>query len=137
MKVLIPYRLDDELAYESLWVKQVEAGYQINNIPFLAKNIAFGDIVEASEEDGMLYFEDLLETSGHSTVRVIFWNAEDLKPAADELIRLGCDWEGSHIPSMIAVDVPPTVDYTIIKAFLDEGFHNKLWDYQEACLGFE
>lgn len=137
MKLLIPYRLDDELAYESLWVRKVEAGYQINNIPFLAKNIAFGDIVEASEEDGMLYFEDLLEASGHSTIRILFWRVESLQPAADELIRLGCDWEGSHIPSMIAVDVPPSVEYTVVKAFLEEGFSNKIWDYQEACLGFE
>jgi hypothetical protein len=137
MKLLVPYRQDDELAYESLWVIEVEAGYQINNIPFLTKNIAFGDVVEASEEDGMLYFEDLIEASGHSTIRVLFWQIESIQPAADELIRFGCDWEGSHVPGMIAVDVPPAVDYAIIKAFLEKGFHNKIWDYQEACLGFE
>ena len=137
MKLLIPYRLNDKLEYESVWVKKVEAGYQIDNIPFLAKNIAFGDLVTASEEDGMLHFEELVETSGHSTIRIVFWDVEALKPATDELIRLGCDWEGSHIPSMIAVDVPQTVEYTVIKAFLEEGFNNSIWDYQEACLGFE
>jgi hypothetical protein len=47
---------------------------------------------------------------------------------------MGCNYEGSNIPTLISVDIPPEVDYKNIRKFLDEGEENETWSYQESCL---
>jgi hypothetical protein len=53
-----------------------------------------------------------------------------------DLVNLGCTWEGSHLPTYIAVDVPMGVDYQPIQGYLKEKVNSEILDYKEACLGF-
>lgn len=46
----------------------------------------------------------------------------------------GCTSEGSHIPGLISVDVPPSVSLAELRAMLDEGEAQERWGYEEACL---
>lgn len=60
----------------------------------------------------------------------------DVEPVQQELIKMGCSWEGSDVRRLIAVDVPPEVPYGVVKAFLERGEAAGTFEYQEACLGF-
>jgi hypothetical protein len=144
MKVLFAYILDKEdsndgtAGYESVWVSEVEGGYVVDNIPFFARGIAWGDIITVEEDEGAYYFEDLVEASGHSTVQVIFFDLSAMDEAKDILVKMGCDWEGmKHDVPLLAVDVPPSIDYGVVKEYLENGKSAGSWDYREACLGWK
>jgi|SRR5690242_4819006 hypothetical protein len=134
-KVLLTYE-DQEGNYkiESVWAKRAGDYYIINNIPFFASNIALGDIVSVTKDDGALYFEELINPSGDSTVQIIFLNVNDKKIVEKKLENFGCTWEGSHLKNLIAVDIPKEVSYPIVKEYLDKGEKENKWSYREACL---
>uniref|UniRef100_UPI0039C927AF DUF4265 domain-containing protein n=1 Tax=Leptospira interrogans TaxID=173 RepID=UPI0039C927AF len=125
------------LETESIWVIANEEGYIIDNIPFYVKEIAIGDLVSATQDsNGHLWFSQLLKPSGHSTIQIWFSDISTLSEIRSKLSQLGCSSEISEIPQLIAVDIPPNVDYSIVQGFLEEGEKNGLFEYQEACLGF-
>lgn len=119
---------------ESVWASKQGDNYRIENIPFFACNIAYGDVVSVEEDDGRLYFNELISASGHSVVHVVLFDRKYL----DELVRLvessGCSWEGAHVDRYISIDVPKSVDYLSMKRLLEEGVRSGKWDYKEACL---
>ncbi len=123
--------------FESVWALPSGNGYKLDNIPFYAKGIAYGDVVAAVETEGMLLFDGLLEPSNHSTVRIWFADAVDVGDTRKTLEAMGCSSEVSDRPRLVAVDIPPSVSYEEVKAYLDEGEANGRWDFEEACLGFQ
>ena len=134
-KVLLVYRdIDDNIQIESVWAEKAGEYYKIINIPFFANNIAYGDIVDVEEDDGSLYFDELIQPSGHSTVQMIIFNPDELEMIGKDLIQLGCDWEGSHLKGYISVDIPETVKYNPVKKYLENGEATKRFSYKEACL---
>ena len=134
-KVILVYKdFDGNIQIESVWAEKMDEYYRIVNIPFFAKNIAYGDIIKVEEEDGELYFEELIMPSGHSTIQMIIYNVDSVEEIGDQLVLLGCDWEGSHLPGYISVDVPNSIPYASIKEYLDSGLLSERWDYNEACL---
>ena len=129
--------------WEWLWASRVsDSTFKIDNIPFFAKLISCGDIVSAQETDSGLIFKKLIEPSGHSTVRVIVFregrNDEQLGALVgnvrQSLRGMGCPTELSHIPNLIAVDIPSEVDYHSVSAFLSQKQGEGLLEYEEACL---
>ena len=136
-KVLLVYQDVDEYKIESVWASKSGDYYRIENIPFFAKNVAFGDIVSVEDEDGALYFDSLIEASGHSVVRIIMFNENDFSDVTKSIEAMGCSWEGSRIKTLISVDIPPEISYDKVKAYLEKGRTEGLFDYQEACLGFK
>jgi len=136
VKINLVYKdFDGNIQTESVWAEKAGENYKIVNIPFFTSNIAYGDIVSVEEDDGLLYFNELISPSGHSTIQMIIYDKDDVKRIGKELVALGCDWEGSHLDGYISIDVPATVSYKSIKEYLDNGFLSKKWDYKEACLG--
>lgn len=122
---------------EAMWALKCNDGYEIDNIPFYVKEIALGDVVAATPDaDGALWYSKLLRPSGHSTIRLLFSNVAAVGTVRDELRRMGCSSEVSDIPRLVAIDVPPSVPYEQVKAFLDRGEEEGRFEYQEACLGF-
>ena len=119
---------------ESLWATPVEDGYQLDNIPFCASSIACGDIVATkSNDDGALEFESLVQESGHSTIRLWFANADDVKQVRDNLRVLGCTSE-LDLSRLVAVDIPPEVPYALVLPLLEAGKDEGVFEYEEACL---
>lgn len=108
--------------------------YQVENIPLFAPNIAYGDLISATEEDGELHFDGLIEACGHSTIQMIIFGDGDALEIGAIFERSGCTWEGSHLKNYIAIDVPKEINYSSIKSLLEEGRENGRWDYKEACL---
>lgn len=120
---------------ESLWAFPVTDGYKLDNIPFYARGVSFGDTVVSENLDNCLYMSKLLKRSMHSTVRLWFANEQEIQSTREDLQSMGCSSEISDQPRLIAVDIPPAISYEEIRAYLDEGESNGKWDYEEACLG--
>lgn len=87
-----------------------------------------------NDEDGVLYFDELIQESGHSTIQMIIFDKDNQPHIESEIIQLGCNWEGSHIENYISMDVPPLVPYGRVNEYLTEGQLANRWDYKEACL---
>ncbi|MEJ2682520.1 MAG: DUF4265 domain-containing protein [Gammaproteobacteria bacterium] len=132
----IPSPDTGEVEVETMWAIPHGEGFKLDNIPFYAKGVAFEDVVSARNIDGCLYVDELLEPSGHSTVRIWFANEGEVQPVRDALKSMGCDTELSDQSRLVAVDIPSSVQYENIRAYLDAGEADGRWDYQEACLGF-
>ncbi len=136
-KILLVYKIDDEIGIESVHANKVGEHYQIDNIPFFANNIAWGDIVKVAIEGGALYFDELVQASGHSTIQIVILIENELETVTDWLLAKGCSWEGSHIKTLVSVDVPPSADYMMIKGWLNIKRDEGVLDYKEACLGIK
>ncbi|HYO79409.1 MAG TPA: DUF4265 domain-containing protein [Thermoanaerobaculia bacterium] len=136
--VKILFRLEkDEDGYppedvESLWAIPVVDGFQLDNIPFFVRGVAYGDVVSANRaDDGALEFEGVVRRGGHSTYRLLLEEDEELQATVAELERLGLGVE-SDVGSLLAVDVPHDVDETIIRDHFFEGFDAERWEVEEA-----
>ncbi len=134
-KVLFTFRnFEGNIEVESVWATRQGEYYRIDNIPFLAPNISFGDIVSVEEDDGQLYYDNLIQPSGHSTIQLVLLETSCFKYLTESMERMGCSWEGSHLPQLISIDVPKDVNYKSIKFFLDKGEEEHQWTYKESCL---
>jgi Domain of unknown function (DUF4265) len=129
--------------WEWMWASRVgESTFKIDNSPFFAKGISAGDIVAAEQTNGGLVFRDLIQPSGHSTVRVVVFrgdrNEEQVRALIAELREslkaLGCSTELSHIPNLFSVDIPPEVHYSSVSAFLSQKEAVGILEYEEACV---
>mgnify|MGYP001477606708 CR=1 FL=1 len=128
------YDLDEELATESVWAEKENNYYRIKNIPFFAPNISYDDLISVEEDEEELFFDDIIETSGNSTLQIIIYNKNDIADITKMIEHFGCGWEGSHLEGYISVNVPKKVNYIKVKEFLDIMFDSKKLDYKEACL---
>jgi hypothetical protein len=140
VKVVVALEKEEEdyppAAYENLWATPMGEGlFRICNIPFFARSIALGDVVSAVPEQGLLCFREVVQPSGHSTLRLMVYDEAQVPAILEHFHQLGCDSERSHIPGLIALDVPPAVSMAALKQELESGFTQERWDYEEACLG--
>jgi len=120
---------------EGVWAVEFDdGGYKIDNIPFFTRQATLGDIIEARPAGDELFYERTREESGNSLLRIIFFDQHDTSQLKSELKQLGCSTEQSHLPSLISVDVPSTVNIDEVRELLDEGCENGFWDYEEAIL---
>ena len=120
---------------ESVWAIPIDNyQYKIDNILFYAPEYSFGDIVSVEDRNGELFVNGLIAESGHSTVRIIFNNENDVKDTRTHLKELGCDSEISEVSILISVDIPPNVSFSKVKNYLEEGEHLSKWSYEESCI---
>lgn len=139
VKVLFELEQDEDgyppAAAETLWAVRVGDGlFQIDNIPFFVHDIAVNDIVSATPEEGVFRYKEVVQPSGHGTIRLIVSEKSDVQAVRDLFRQLGCSSELSHLPHLIAVDVPPSVSLQELKKVLDAGQEQDRWGYEEACL---
>ncbi len=140
VKLMIALEQDEDgyppASTESIWAIPVGEGlFKIDNIPFFAPGIAVGDVVSAKHEQGALQYEDVVHPSGHSTLRVVVYDASEVPLVRAFFEQMGCSTELSHLPRLIAIDVPPSVSLETLKPVLDAGREQDRWDYEEACMG--
>ena len=119
------------VARESLWVSPVEGDvYTIENVPFFIRGLALGDRVLVGHEDAGMRITSIVAESGHGTVRILFSDAASVQATRDELKLLGCSSELSHLPRLVAVDIPPDADRQKVQKYLDEGEAGQRWQYE-------
>jgi hypothetical protein len=114
--------------------------YELDNVPWFARGVAFGDSVRAEpDEDDVLWVQERLSWSGRYTARVIPLGdepaAEQLQMIVDAFSPLGADCEGA-LPAfkLVALDIPPTARLAEIKALLREGEAGGRWGSEEGCV---
>ncbi|MFC5724371.1 DUF4265 domain-containing protein [Streptomyces gamaensis] len=114
---------------ERLWTGKtsVQMEVQIRNTPFYVKGIAYGDVVrvKADHERREFVFEEFVSEAGHSTVRIIIHDDDARGTVEAMLCSFDCSWEIDTTGCLWAIDVPPHVDYSSMRAALlchaDEG----------------
>lgn len=99
---------------EQLWATPLPDGtYLVENSPFHAYGISYGDAVCANFESGDLVFTKVARRGGHSTYRLKLPQGKgdgyflELWP---QLARLGCTYErtGDERP-IYSIDLPPSI----------------------------
>lgn len=136
-KIILTYQNEGEYLTEGVWAEKQGDYYKIKNIPFFASNIALDDIVSVEEDEGELYFVELIESSGNSVVQIVFFKPEMINEITKHFEELECGWEGSHLPNLISVNIPKKISYQVIKEYLDLQYEQGILDYKEACLGYK
>lgn len=121
--------------YESLWAdKRGESLYIVDNIPFFVRDVSPGDIVRVKEVGGRFYFDGVEEKSLNSVLRVIAYDASIVPTLRVELKALGADSELSHIPNLVAVEVPEDAQLDAVLGYLEHGEIRGEWEYETASL---
>lgn len=125
-----------EFETETLWCQVDGENFIVDNIPFVAKRISLGDTIKAEldQEDNMYYFDDFIATSGNSTVRIYFYNDNDIETVRKWLNENECESEVLKARSVVAINIPKKVNYSFIKNYLEKGEEEKKWTYEESCL---
>ena len=125
---------ENENGIESAWAIPVDKYFQLDNILFYTPEYSLGDIVSVEDRAGELFVTGLIKESGHSTVRIIFEDKRVVSSIRKHLESLGCDSEISDVPILISIDIPPEVNYSIIKEYLVEGERLSKWSFEESCI---
>jgi hypothetical protein len=135
IKVLFPHEEFEEVSYESAWAKRNGNNFQLDNILFYGKEYSYGDVFSVKKTGEKYFVDELIEESGHSTIRILFSDLSLVDKTRNELKELRCDSELSNLKNLISVNIPPSIDYkNKIKTLLDSGENAGLWEYQEACI---
>lgn len=103
--------------------------FRLDVVPSFAFSLAKGDIVRAERYDDQLWIVELLEPSGNSSVRVIGLGGRGVEEPTRALRALGCSITNTLIDRMIAVDIPPAVDFDSVHALLLTGQEASVWDF--------
>ena len=136
-KVLFVQKIDEgEFETESLWCTKTGEGFVIDNIPFVARRIALGDIIKAEFDldEKAYYFEDFVSVSGNSTVRIFLEDIALIPSIREAISKFNCESEIFLDRKIIAVNIPKNVNYAPVKVYLEEGEGIGLWQYEESCL---
>jgi uncharacterized protein DUF4265 len=137
VKILVHTKTEDGYPpeeWESLWATPVGGGrFKIDNIPFYAKNLSCGDIIEASPEGEAYVFRRVIRPSENSTIRVVIHDLADESGVRNDLTSLGCSIEGTGTPGLIAVNVPKTSIENVLDV-LENAFADEKLDFEEGAL---
>ena len=122
------------VAGESVWVTRLHGNiFQVENVPFFAKRIAFNDHVEGHSHENVIYFRRHVKSSGYTTVRVIFHLLGKQDDLVHRLEALGCEIEGAPQFKLLAIGIPQGDDFERAMDAIREGYREKWWDYEESC----
>jgi hypothetical protein len=136
-KVLVDLPNHWATAAESMWAFLLDDGtYQIDNVPFYAYGLNYRDIVkvDGSEPDSLPVVVEVIEPSGHATIRVVFpkeIGKRKQKPIIDDLESIGVSVERAF-ENHVALDIPPEIDYDAVRDKLDEFENSGVLNY-ETC----
>jgi len=122
-------------AAENVWAIERPGGYELDNIPWYAKGVSCGDLVEASpDEDGRLSFDRVLRRSGNSTLRVWLSAAEvgecSKVRAVIEQAGATSELNGARF---LSVDVP-AASLSAVWAYLEAGETRGTWEFEVGHL---
>lgn len=139
MSVILDPQPWHDTRVERLWVSRIaETVFRLENSPFYAYGLSFGDYVIARNVDGVLTFEKASRSGGHSTYRIIAAPSTDLEKFSDELkLQLrafGCSFEGNG-RGVFSIDVPPAADVEGLYCWLSAGETEAKWSFEEAHFG--
>lgn len=136
-KVYFPIESDGDgyppVQGENLWAMVLADGlYRLDNVPFFARGVSLGDDIKAEIVNGTPTYAGVAHRGGHSTIRVAIADEQDVQGIRDDLRRLGCSTELSHLPRLISCDIPPDVGTDDVLRYLESGRAGGRIDYEVA-----
>ncbi|QIQ21436.1 DUF4265 domain-containing protein [Zophobihabitans entericus] len=139
VKVTFPLKRDKNgyppTDYESIWTKKNnENHYIIDNIPFYIYGISKGDSVIFHLEQGEYFVSKITQRGGHSTFRVYVFNQKNLNSILKKIQQLGCFTSSSTNSTYFSLDVPPSIDLSIIDNYLSNLTISGIIEYEDACI---
>jgi hypothetical protein len=140
VKIKIPLSGDNLMNAEAewIWAEPLEDGtYAVDNVPFLAKGLSCGDVIEAEPSDGALVFKGVVQHSGHSTYRIYATegrSAPAVSALLDKIHNMHCDLEPAT-EKLVAVDVLPEADVYEVYAALTEAEQSGIIGFEEGHCG--
>ncbi len=145
--VKIWFELDEDWhgsSTETLWAQKVgKEQYRLDNSPFYAKGVSFGDIVTATERDGRLKFNSVVKRGGHSTYRVIVDHIKmpptEFQKYWDKFSKMACTFEGGPEFSsedkqlkIYSVDIHPEANLDKVYEYLQSAEDDGIWEFEEG-----
>jgi hypothetical protein len=129
MSVKVAYKLEvDATGFPPVSVELLNAKpmtselFRIENAPFFASEVSFGDLVRARSTDveGQLLFSEVVTASDYTSVSIILLDSSLDVFLMDFLRGLECVIEYGEFGSfrMVAVAVPANTNYLVIRAQL-------------------
>jgi hypothetical protein len=120
---------------EALWANPAGDGYLIDSIPFFTSEATNGDrVVARSGEGDALWFDCILQRSGNSLIRVVFFDLDIQDAVVRHLTGLGCGTERMAQFKLLAVDIPQSVVLDDVQTYLQTQASMGLIDYEEPIL---
>lgn len=127
---------DGTVDVETPWAQHLgEDRYLLLNLPFYAYGVSFEDILKCEvkyEDDPRPYFVEVLEKSGHRTLRVILDESPKTSDRSQVLLNhleeMDCGYEGAT-STYIVVNVQPQCDFDAVCAYLTEQGVN--WEHAD------
>ena len=120
---------------EGVWAEHLaDDRYEIDNIPFFARDATLGDVVRASIVDGELRYLETLARAKNSLLRVVYFEGVDPATLRQRIGATGCLTEHDAAHALIAVSVPLSVELSEVYAALEPEYTNGKLDYEEAIL---
>lgn len=143
----IRFRLEDDgngwppAESEGLWAESLgDDRFRVDNVPWFVRGISADDIVKAEPDpDGVLWFVETLERSGHQTIRVIP-RADgpldgDQQLVLDAFAPLGVTGEGLNQQlRIVALDIGRDADMAAVKKLCIDGEADGRWYYEEGSV---
>jgi hypothetical protein len=126
---------DENIKEESVSAVRVGENYRLKSIPLFASNLAVDDLISVEYDEGKLYFLDLIQPSGHSTVQIVFFDENKYSSVTTVLEKNGCRCARVNATNYLSVDIPDDISYGNIRSVLDFYADSGILDFKEAFLG--
>jgi len=120
---------------EIVWAFEVDKAkglYRIDNTPFYIYGISFGDTIKAVMQSKQLYFKEIIEKSGNSTIRIYCKDIIATNKIQEKIKKLGASFEGSNIASLFAVNIPKNIDFNSIISYLEKNKTKYDMEYEDG-----
>ncbi|MEV6675237.1 DUF4265 domain-containing protein [Streptomyces sp. NPDC051162] len=116
-----------------------EHRFRLASPPAFAKRLAVGDVVRVlhSGLPEVPWVDEILEHSGHSTLRVIVFEKGGRQAEVhleQKMADLGLPVHQTRLKGLFVIDVPPGHSYSTVRSVLDAEAERGLWDYEEAAI---
>ncbi len=124
------------VAVESVWATpgQGPGRFVLDNVPFFTRDATLGDEVAVSVAEGGYWFESVVNRSGNSLIRVVFFDTSHRDRVMQDLQALGCSTESLAAHSLVAVNVPEQVPLRTVREYLQGETAADHLDYEEPIL---
>jgi len=132
-------------ATERLWaVRTGPTTAVLDNNPFFARGLAYGDEVQFEEDaGGELRVTGVVAHSGYCSIRIApldrtdeFRDLEVQAGIRAVFVPLGvsCEMAGPRLFNLVALAVPPSCDFAAVRRALLEGEQADRWSFEEGCI---
>ncbi len=131
------YSDSDEVDVEFPWADHLgDNRYQLKNFPFYAYGVSYNDIVQAElkyDDDPYPYFTEVIEKSGHKTLRIILdesaKESDHSKKVLRHLASMNCGYEGTNGEYYFVINVQPHCDFDAVQDYLNN--ESIRWEYAD------